>query len=176
MIAIRKCIMCGETFDADIGSHDQICESCSMKGGQKTQVNPYGDVDSFSAGDLKQRNAHLKQSDKNGYYRQRWSGSLAKIDRDGEQDPGLNFDDLIDQILQQAESQPQQGQAKKEEESAIQAAFSHHPVNKFGVPKKENKNPAPPNGTPTRITEENPGSAMQNDALTRFLDSLKKNK
>lgn len=176
MVAIRKCIMCGEKFDADVGSPDQVCEGCSMKGERITQVNPYGDADPFSIGDLHQRNDRLNQSDKNGYYRQRWSGSLAEIDRDGEQAPGLSFEDLIDQFLQQAKSQPQQGQAKREEESAIQAAFSHHPVNKFGVPKKADKNPMMPISKPIGIAEKNPGSVMQNDALTRFLDSLKKNK
>lgn len=172
MVVIRKCIFCGNAFDAEFGSSDLYCESCSMKDTHERQVNPFSDMDPFSADDFRGRTALVARNDKNGYYRQRQSGSLAFIEREGEPDPGLSYEDMLDRIIQEAESKYQD--TKNEEAQAIQNIFGEDSTNKFGFPKKNGAMKLSRNNDPVSPkASEDQKSTAQNDALTRFLTTLK---
>lgn len=139
MVVIRKCKICGNSFDASAESKELICDECK----EKRNAEEYTEIQEIDQGmpsQIPESREWERKHDPNGYYRPRWSGSLAYIERDGETKPGSSYEDMLDSIIANAVSQYRD--TRNGEAQTITAAFSKSSTNKFGILKRcrNNKN------------------------------------
>ena len=169
MVVIRKCKICGNSVDASAESKELICDECK----EKRNAEEYTEIQEIDQGmpsQIPESREWERKHDPNGYYRPRWSGSLAYIERDGETKPGSSYEDMLDSIIANAVSQYRD--TRNGEAQTITAAFSKSGTNKFGIPKKVPEQQKQQTNRVSGSGNSKKKNNEQDNALAKFLDQI----